>query len=426
MATDRSSDGGHSATTPDRRARSGWLREAATWFAVSAAGMAVVFIGLAVDAYRHNNSGTVETLLSFSNPGHLTAAVGLAVASLAALTGLTLSALKDVSSVDHAVRRLAPVTATWVILAAIGVGSITYIGASGATVGGHGAATASSNASSSGTDTTAGEAGSIAAAVQSQGIDLNGATAPGSGSDAAAQRAASAPGALPQGAKGAANAGMQDMGKQPTFAQVESMPQSQLMPLFPANTLTNADFPQFKSQLDEVRQVALKFGNVEDAKKAGYVNTTNDVPYMGEHYLNYDILKKGIFDPSRPTGLLYSKIGPNGAEQLVGVWFLMIPGINGITRDVEPAGFAGNLDMWHAHVGLCLVGTASASQGETKESCAAKGGAFTADLRWMIHVWVAPGNDNPDGVLTYLNPDLFQKQQAAAKNTGAPSGSVQQ
>ncbi len=37
----------------------------------------------------------------------------------------------------------------------------------------------------------------------------------------------------------------------------------------------------------------------------------------------------------------------------------------------------------------------------------------------MMHVWVAPGEDNPDGVFAYLNNDLFSKQQAVG-NVNAP------
>src|SRR5439155_21116236 len=110
--------------------------------------------------------------------------------------------------------------------------------------------------------------------------------------------------------------------------------------------------------------------------------------------------------------------------KLVGVWFLQIPGIRGVKRDVAPEGFAGNLDLWHAHLGLCLVGFSGASEGETRESCQAKGGSFTADLRWMMHVWVSPIQDNPDGVFAYLNADLYSKQQAVKQAAQSPTGNV--
>ena len=409
---DRFADGERVAERPARTANAAWLLEATTWFMVAIAGMLIVFVGLAVDAYRHNHSATEESLLSLGNPGHLLAAIGLAVTSTAILLGLSVASLKGVSTVEHAIRRFVPVTVAWVVLAVMAVGSVTYVGASGVTIGhSHGAA------SSVAADTTgtAAEAGGVAQALKDQGIATD------AGGAAAAVNPASVPGALTQGSNGKAG-GQHDHGKQPTFTQLETLSQDKLMPLFPKDTVSAADFPKFKEQVGQVRQVALKFPKPADAIAAGYVRTTSDVPYMGEHYLNYNYVKSGIFDPEHPQGLLFSKID-SGEEKLVGVWFLLVPGLGGITRDVEPTGFAGNLDLWHAHTGLCLNGLKGASEGETKESCSAKGGSFTADLRWMMHVWVATeSTENPDGVFAYLNGDLFNKQQAAAKAAAAPSG----
>ena len=409
---DRFADVERVAERPARTANAAWLLEATTWFMVAIAGMLIVFVGLAVDAYRHNHSATEESLLSLGNPGHVLAAIGLAVTSTAILLGLSVASLKGVSTVEHAIRRFVPVTVAWVVLAVMAVGSVTYVGASGVTIGhSHGAA------SSVAADTTgtAAEAGGVAQALKDQGIATD------AGGAAAAVNPASVPGALTQGSNGKAG-GQHDHGKQPTFTQLETLSQDKLMPLFPADTVSAADFPKFKEQVGQVRQVALKFPKPADAIAAGYVRTTSDVPYMGEHYLNYNYVKSGIFDPEHPQGLLFSKID-SGEEKLVGVWFLLVPGLGGITRDVEPTGFVGNLDLWHAHTGLCLNGFSGASEGETKESCSAKGGSFTADLRWMMHVWVATeSTENPDGVFAYLNGDLFKKQQAAAKAAAAPSG----
>jgi len=388
-----------------------WLAEAATWFALAVVGMIVVFAGLAVDAYRHNHGAAEETLLSFGNPGHVIAAIGLAITALAVLGGLSVALLKGATSAEHAIRRFIPVTAAWVTTAAVAIGSLTYIGASGVTVGHNHGSTVTATQS-----TSADDAGGVVAGLKANGIDTDGGTAASASVDPS-----TVPGALTQGSNGESNGGHHDHGKQPTFTQIESMSQSDLMPLFPENTMSAADFLVFKQQVEQVRQVALKFPTPADAIAAGYVRTTSDVPYMGEHYLNYDIVRKGSFDPEHPSGLLFSKID-SGEEKLVGVWFLLLPGLNGVTRDAEPTGFAGNLDLWHAHTGLCLVGFKGASEGETQQSCAAKGGNFTADLRWMMHVWVAPAQDNPDGVFAYLNGDLFQKQQAVAKG-GAPASS---
>ena len=402
---DRFGDVEHAAERAARGASLAWLSEATTWFGMAIAGMLIVFAGLVVDAYRHNHSAAEESLLSLGNPGHLLAAIGLAITSLAVLAGLSVAALKGATTADHAIRRFVPVTGAWVVLTTMAIASVTYIGASGVTIGhSHGATT------SAVTDATGGEAGGVAQALKDQGIAASDGAAP-----------ASVPGALTQGSNGKPG-GHHDHGQQPTFTQLETLSQDQLMPLFPPDTVSASDFPLFKQQVEQVRAVAEKYRTPAEAQAAGYVRTTSDVPYMGEHYLNYDFVRSGKFDPAHPQGLLFSKID-GGEEKLVGVWFLLIPGLGGNTRDVEPAGFAGNLDLWHAHTGLCLVGLKGASEGETRESCSAKGGSFTADLRWMMHVWVTPETtENPAGVFAYLNNDLFQKQQAVAKAAGAPSG----
>ena len=45
----------------------------------------------------------------------------------------------------------------------------------------------------------------------------------------------------------------------------------------------------------------------------------------------------------------------------------------------------------------------------------------TFDVRSGRCPWVAPVQDNPDGVFAYLNNDLYQKQ-VAAKDASAASG----
>ena len=76
---DRFTESQRADERPARAANTAWLSASATWFAAAAAGMLIVFIGLAVDAYRHNHSATEESLLSFGNPGHLIAAIGIAL-----------------------------------------------------------------------------------------------------------------------------------------------------------------------------------------------------------------------------------------------------------------------------------------------------------------------------------------------------------
>lgn len=410
---DRYSESQRTEERAARRANTAWLSATTTWFAAAAGGMLIVFIGLAVDAYRHNHNAAEESLLSLGNPGHLLAAIGITITTASLLIGLTVSSLKGVASAEHAIRRFVPITAAWVVVSAMAIGSITYIGASGVTVGHtHTATTA--------VTTSADDAGGVAAALKSQGIATDGGS--GATTSTGATDPTTVPGALVQGVDGTGSH-VHDHGKQPTFTQIDTLSPDAVLPLFPAGTVSSADYATLKAQIEQVRAVALKYPTTDDAAKGGYVRTTSDVPFMGEHYLNYDYVRDGIFDPAKPEGLLFSKVD-GGPEKLVGVWFLQIPGIGGVKKDIAPVGFAGDLDLWHAHTGLCLTGFSSASEGETKESCTAKGGNFTPDLRWMMHVWVSPSQDNPDGVFAYLNNDLWAKQQAVAKTANAPVGNT--
>jgi hypothetical protein len=409
---DRYTDTSRPNEQAEERAGAAWLTDAMTWFALAVVGMVVVFGGLAVDAWRHNNGAQEESLLSLGNPGHLVAGIGLAIVSAAVLGGFSVSALKGVRTAEGAIRRVVPVTAAWVALVTVAVGSVTYIGATGVTVGhsdGHTTSVAADHADPAG---TAADGAGVAAALEDEGIiGKSGSVDP-----------ASVPGALTRGSNGEANGGQHDHGQQPTFTQIETMADDDLLPLFPTGTVTKADLPAMRQQVLDARAVALRLDTPEKAGLAGYVRTTSDVPYMGQHYLNFEYVRDGLFDATKPEGLLFSKID-GGPDKLVGVWFLQVPGIGGVTRDVEPVGFASNLDLWHAHVGLCLVALTGASEGETEEDCTAKGGRFTADLRWMMHLWVTPEtSENPAGVMSYLNEDLFEKQQAAQKTDNAPSG----
>jgi hypothetical protein len=391
-----------------------WLAGPAVWFGAAIAGMIVVFSGLAVDGYQHNNGAGEEALISLTNPGHLISGIGLLITSLASLVGLSVSLLKNIATPERAIRRFVPLTAAWVIVAAFGIGSATYLSASGVTVGhsGHDATAAAAGAHDVGNAAAdSGEAG-VAQTLKDQGII--------GGTDADPDKVA---GVLNQGASGHPG-GKHDYGKHATFTQIRAMNASELAPLFPAGLISDEQMPAFQNEVLTSRAVAEQLNTTEKASAAGFVQTTNDVPFMGEHWLNYNNVRDGVFDPAKPEGLLFSTV--DGERKLVGVWHLLIPGIGDVKRDIEPAGFTGDLDLWHAHLGLCIVKLQGASEGETRESCEAKDGAFTADLRWMMHVWVVPeGTENPDGVFAYLNGDLYEKQQATkAAAAGSPSGTT--
>ncbi|MGB2694469.1 MAG: hypothetical protein WBD55_04680 [Dehalococcoidia bacterium] len=213
-----------------------------------------------------------------------------------------------------------------------------------------------------------------------------------------------------------------DVGSHPTFNEFISMDDATVLRNTPGGTLLPNEVDLLRQQLTDARAFAETVDTVEKARAAGFNQYTNDVPFMGAHFLNMSYVMDGVFDPGKPEGLLFSQLGdPNGEWTLVGVWYLLFPGINsGVTASIPPDGFAGNLELWHEHNGLCTR-AGIISENNTADGCAADNGNFIGDLRWMMHVWVWPEvADNPEGVFTYLNANLYDMQQANVQ--GEPLG----
>ena len=42
----------------------------------------------------------------------------------------------------------------------------------------------------------------------------------------------------------------------------------------------------------------------------------------------------------------------------------------------------------------------------TKAQCESVGGFYMAITGWMVHAWVVPGWESPDGVFSHENPNL--------------------
>ena len=207
-----------------------------------------------------------------------------------------------------------------------------------------------------------------------------------------------------------------DIGMQPTVKQFLSFDDAQILRSVPGGTVLPTELEALRSELGAAREFALQFNTVEKAREAGYYKTTNDVPFMGAHFINSQYLTDGVFDAGKPEGLLFSKLGdPDNDWTLVGVWYLLLPGQGGATLDSPPDGFTGSLDLWHTHHGLCTR-AGVISEDNSSESCAADNGNFIGDLRWMMHAWVYPesGVDNSEGVFVYLNNDLWEVQSQAS------------
>jgi hypothetical protein len=147
-------------------------------------------------------------------------------------------------------------------------------------------------------------------------------------------------------------------------------------------------------QLVTARQTAMGRPTVAEALLDGYQMVVPYVPLIGAHYMKFSLVD-GKFDVTKPEMLLYDGTAPD--SKIVGLSYY-------VRGDSEPSGFAGPNDHWHRHIGLCVsLKSFSVIGGEktTPAECAAMGGrkADGSDF-WMVHAWVVPAWDSPQGVFS--------------------------
>ena len=160
----------------------------------------------------------------------------------------------------------------------------------------------------------------------------------------------------------------------------------------PEQPLTHTERTELAAQLVTARAAALKYPTVADALAAGYTMVTTYLPGIGAHYIKGAIMD-GTFDITQPEMLLYDGTSPK--SNIVGLSYYMF-------SDTEPSPFAGPNDHWHQHIGLCIKdGVVVGGEQLSAEKCAARGGAKAGlNNGWMIHAWVVPGWDSPQGVFS--------------------------
>ncbi len=163
--------------------------------------------------------------------------------------------------------------------------------------------------------------------------------------------------------------------------------------------MSQAELGRLVRQLDTVRDATEKYRDIGAAMADGYEQLGGDVPNMGAHFVNQQLVEDGVFDPSQPEIVLYSQEN-TGDWELVGTAFILPHQDSG---EDHPEGFAGPLDNWHVHYNLCRssAGTFSST---TAEECHTDGGHWEFSYGWMIHAYV--WEDNPLGVFHMWNPNV--------------------
>jgi hypothetical protein len=143
-----------------------------------------------------------------------------------------------------------------------------------------------------------------------------------------------------------------------------------------------------EQQLAEARAAAAQYPALADALADGWTLADDYSSEVGSHYMRYDRIDS-VFDPAQPEMLLFSGDEPD--SHVVGVTYYVV--------HRPPTGFTGDQDVWHQHQNVCIAADGPRFAGDGATGCKARW-----DWSWMLHAWVVPGYENPDGVFAMENP----------------------
>jgi hypothetical protein len=95
----------------------------------------------------------------------------------------------------------------------------------------------------------------------------------------------------------------------------------------PANEQTDELKGQAGALIKAVREGTERFKDVNAAIRAGYQLTFGcvsgpDSGAMGLHYVNFDLVGRGVIDPAQPSIVIY-EAQPDGSQKLIGADFLV-------------------------------------------------------------------------------------------------------
>ena len=165
-------------------------------------------------------------------------------------------------------------------------------------------------------------------------------------------------------------------------------------------------------QLTLARQAALQYPTVRDVEAAGWRRYGPFAPGLGAHYFNIGggsgFAGIGVLDDAQvlhPISLIYDGTKPD--SRIAGLMYYSA------TMRI-PQGFAGPNDIWHYHTDVCIVNGAAGSINApfgadttvTPAMCNSVHGSLLQKTQWMLHAWVVPGYDSPEGVFSHDNASI--------------------
>jgi hypothetical protein len=174
--------------------------------------------------------------------------------------------------------------------------------------------------------------------------------------------------------------------------------------------ISNPDRAELSRQLTLAREVALQYPTVADAEAAGLHRAGPFSPGLGAHYISYANAlgnADGVMsddDIRKPLAWIYD--GTHQDSRVAGLFYM--------TGKANAQGFAGPNDTWHVHHDICIKTTAGgvidaplgADHDATREQCDAVGGNLLRQTGYLLHTWVVPGYESPEGVFTHLSSTM--------------------
>ncbi len=190
------------------------------------------------------------------------------------------------------------------------------------------------------------------------------------------------------------------------FHLLDNGHQAEAPPFF--QPMDAATFATLQNQLKLAQAAAMQYPTVASAEAAGFHQAGPFAPGLGAHFINFgayatDTVPEGPmtdFNALHPQSLIYDGTHPD--SKIAG---LMYYGSN----NRIPQGFAGINDVWHYHTDVCFtykngINTPfGADTTVTKAMCDGVGGSLLPRTAYMLHVWVVPGYESPQGVFSHLN-----------------------